>query len=46
MNYSEIIGSVGWPVYLLLSLYIALQFIQVPDCINRAFHYVALVVGT
>ena len=42
----KIIDSVGWPFYLLLSLYIALQFIQTPDFIGTAVYYVILVAVT
>jgi len=40
------VDRVGWPLYLLLSLYIALKFIQIPDFIDTALYYVILVVVT
>jgi small-conductance mechanosensitive channel len=42
----KIIDSVGWLFYLLLSFYIALQFIQTPDFIGNAMYYVMLVAVT
>ncbi|MFQ6137326.1 MAG: mechanosensitive ion channel family protein [Candidatus Hydrothermarchaeales archaeon] len=42
----KIIDKVGWPFYLLLSLYIALQFIQIPNFIETALYYVILVLVT
>lgn len=42
----KIIDSVGWPFYLLLSFYVALQFIQTPNFIGTAFYYVMLVAVT
>lgn len=42
----EIIDGIGWPFYLLLSLYVALKFIQIPAFIETTLYYVALVVVT
>jgi len=42
----KIIDKVGWPFYLLLSLYIALKFIQIPSFIETALYYAILVVVT
>ncbi len=41
-----IIDSVGWPFYVLLSLYIALQFIKVPEFLKTVTHYSIMVVVT
>lgn len=40
----KIIDSIGWPFYLILSLYLALQFIQLPDALEKGFGYLALIV--
>ncbi|MFQ5901109.1 MAG: mechanosensitive ion channel family protein [Thermodesulfobacteriota bacterium] len=40
------IDSVSWSFYLLLALYIALQFIQIPDFIDRLIYYIILVAVT
>lgn len=42
----KIIDKVGWPFYLLFSLYIALKFIQIPNFIETALYYVLFVVVT
>lgn len=42
----KIIGSIGWPFYVFLSLYIALKFIKVPDFIGTALYYATFVVVT
>jgi small-conductance mechanosensitive channel len=40
----KIVDEVGWPFYLLLSLYAALQFIQIPAFLGTALYFVVLVV--
>ncbi len=40
----KIIDQVGWPFYILLSLFIALQFIQIPNFIEKALYYLLIVI--
>ncbi|NIO19766.1 MAG: mechanosensitive ion channel [Candidatus Aenigmarchaeota archaeon] len=42
----KIIEEVGWPFYILLSLYVALNFIRIPDFIDKIFYYAVPVVVT
>jgi small-conductance mechanosensitive channel len=42
----KIVDNIGWPFYLLLSLYIALKSIQIPRFIETTLGYVLLVVVT
>jgi len=39
----DIFNRVGWPFYVLLSLYIALQFLTVPVFLKTALHYAIIV---
>jgi small-conductance mechanosensitive channel len=40
----KIVDRIGWPFYLVLALYIGLQFIQVPGIVETALYYAAVVV--
>ena len=40
----KIIDSIGWPFYLFFSLYLAFQFIQLPDVVEKIVFYVFLIV--
>ena len=40
----KIIDSIGWPFYLFFSLYLAFQFIQLPDVVEKIVFYVLLIV--
>lgn len=42
----KIIDNVGWSFYLLLSLYLALKFIQIPDFIGTLVYYAVLAAVT
>lgn len=39
----KIIDNVGWPVYLLLSLYLALNYLRMPGFIEAFMHFALLV---
>jgi len=39
----EIIDDIGWPFYILLALYVALQFVQIHDAIEISVYYGLLV---
>jgi len=40
----EIIDGVGWPAYFLIALVSALQFVLAPPLVERALHYLTLIV--
>lgn len=40
----KIIDFVGWPLYLFFSLYLAFQFIQLPDVVEKIVFYVLLII--
>jgi len=42
----KIIDDIGWPFYLLVSLCLSLQFIQIPDFIETGVYYVTFIVVT
>lgn len=42
----EIFNRIGWPLYVLLSLYISLQFLAVPVFIRTALHYAIIMIVT
>ena len=42
----EIVDRFGWPFYILISLYIALQFITVPGFLKTALYYAILIFVT
>lgn len=42
----RLVDEFGWPFYVLISTYIAFQFIVLPDSIRTALYYLILVVAT
>ncbi len=40
----EAIDKIGWPFYILLSLFIALQFLVLPGIVDKAIHYLTIIV--
>lgn len=40
----EVIDDVGWPLYILLALYMSLKFIQLPEMIGLAVYYALILV--
>jgi len=42
----DVVDKVGWPFYALLSLYIAVHFIQLPVIINNIFYYIIIIAAT
>ena len=40
----SILEAMGWPFYLIISLYISFQFIALPDMLERVFTYLAFIV--
>ncbi|GAF69391.1 unnamed protein product, partial [marine sediment metagenome] len=42
----DVIDKVGWPFYVLLSLYVAVNFIQLPVIINNIFYYIIIITAT
>ncbi len=42
----KIIATIGWPFYLVLSLYLALQFVSPPDFIQKALHWAVVITLT
>jgi small-conductance mechanosensitive channel len=41
-----IIEDIGWPLYILIAMYIAVQLINTPDIIHRVIYYLVLILGT
>ena len=41
----KIVDSIGWPFYVFLSIYLALQFIAIPDFLKTTMHYALIVIG-
>ncbi len=39
----NVIDSLGWPLYLLLALYLGCQFIQLPELLEKAIYYLFLI---
>ncbi len=42
----QLIAGIGWPLYLVLSLYLALQFIRPPDFIEKLMHWGVVIIVT
>jgi len=40
----EIVNSIGWPLYFLLALWIAFQFISLPEKLVKFFSYLLLII--
>jgi len=42
---SAFVEKIGWPGYLVLSLYVATRPLQIPDLAQKVFHYLLLFIG-
>lgn len=42
----EVVENIGWPFYFFLSLYIAIQFLVIPETFQKASYYIILILVT
>jgi len=42
----QIVMVIGWPLFLVISIFVATQFIKTPNSMKTAFHYIFMVVVT